>query len=87
MKYMTNKQHLLEDYKKMAKNFMTPNIREYQLTADNRIIELSAGYGIDGRKIYGVTEFTVIDGRLETTRRGQMHNTIISARRHYNNLK
>jgi hypothetical protein len=82
-----NKTHILEDYKKISKNFMTPIVRDFILTDDYRVLELSEGNGIDGRKIYGLTEFEIIDGRLQTTRRGQMHNTIMSARRHYNKLK
>ena len=62
---------------------MTPNIRDYVLTTDGRIVELSEGTGIGGEKIYGVTEFKEEDGRLDTTRRGQMHKTLQSARKHF----
>jgi len=82
-----NKLFLEQAYKKIAPNFMTPKVREWEITGDGRVIELSEGNGIDGRDIYGVTEFEEVDGWLQTTRRGQMHSTIISARKHYNNLK
>lgn len=82
-----NPTKILEDYNKMSKNFMTPIVRDFMLTDDYRLLELSEGTGIEGNIIYGVTEFETIDGQLQTTRRGQMHRTIISARRHYNKLK
>lgn len=82
-----NKLQTLDEYRAMGKNFMTPNVREYELTKDGRIIELSQGIGLDGKNIYGVSEFVTVDGRLQSTGRGQMHRTIMSARRHYNRLK
>jgi len=85
-KYM-NKQYIREEYKKMGKNFMTPDIKQFVLTPDNRIVELSTGYDMDGKKIYGVTEFEKVQGeRLQTTKRGQMHRSIQSARKHFNVL-
>ena len=84
---MKNIQHIKDQYKRMAKNFMTPNVRETEITSDGRLLELSDGYDMDGKNIYGVTEFETIDGKLQTTRRGQMHRTIQSARKHFNNLK
>lgn len=82
-----NKQNILEEYKKINKNFMTPIIKDFVQTSDNRIIELSQGIGIDGKAIWGVTEFIKEQGeRLQTTRRGQMHTSIKSARKHFNIL-
>lgn len=81
-----NIQHLKDEYKKVSPNFMTPEILEHVITPDNRIIELSKGTGIEGNDIYGVTEFEYTDSRLETTRRGQMHTSKISARKHFNLL-
>lgn len=63
---------------------MTPDVIAYEITHDNRIIELSRGYGFDNKIIWGVTEF---DNNLQTTRRGQMHTSLKSARKHYNVLK
>ncbi len=80
------KNQIQEEYKKKSKNFMTPNVKEYVITPNNRVIELSTGTGIDGSKIWGVTEFEVTDGRLETTRRGKMHTSAKSARQHFNVL-
>jgi len=82
-----NIQHIREEYKKIAPNFMTPDVKDFVLTPDNRIIELSTGTGIDGKPIWGVTEFTKEQGeRLQTTRRGQMHTSAKSARKHFNIL-
>ena len=64
---------------------MTPKVKDYTLTPDNRIIELSEGTGINGEKIWGVSEFIWNNG-LETTKRGQMHRSAVSARKHFNIL-
>jgi hypothetical protein len=82
-----NYQHIKEEYLKIAPNFMTPIRRDYVILPDSRLLELSEGTGIEGTKIFGVTEFETIDGKLQTTRRGQMHKTLVSARKHYNKLK
>lgn len=82
-----NKTHMNEDYKRMGKNFVTPDIKEAVTTSDNRIVELSTGIGMKGEKIWGVSEFKYNEeGRLETTRREQMHRSASSARRHFNVL-
>ncbi len=78
-----NKAHTLEDCRHIGKNFMTPKVIDYVLTKDNRIIEIAKGEGFDGSDIWGVTEFAYEGKRLETTRRGQMHTSIQSARKHY----
>jgi len=65
-----NKEHQMNSYRRIAKNFMTPDVIEVVMTSDGRIIELSKGTGIKDEKIWGVTEF---DTDLKTTRRGQMH--------------
>ncbi|RTL06169.1 hypothetical protein EKK58_06015 [Candidatus Dependentiae bacterium] len=70
-------------YQRAGKNFMTPDVLEVAQTDDNRIIELSTGTGINGAKIWGVTEF---DEYGKTTRRGQMHTSLKSARKHFNVL-
>lgn len=62
---------------------MTPDIKDVVMTTDGRIIELSTGTGIKNEKIWGVTEF---DTNLQTTRRGQMHTSAQSARKHFNTL-
>lgn len=80
------KNQILEQYKRISPNFMTPDIKEYSQAPDGRIIELATGTGISGEKIWGVSEFSAESGRLETTRRGQMHKSINSARRHFNSL-
>ncbi len=76
-------------YNKIDKNFMTPRVRDVIETEDGRLIELSEGEGIqmNGSKIYGVSEFELVNGRIQSTRRGQMHHTINSARKHFNVLK
>ncbi len=67
---------------------MTPEVRDIVQTSDGRILELSEGTGIKGERIFGVTEFEADDdGVLNTTRRGQMHRSIQSARKHFNVLK
>lgn len=82
---MTEKQ-ILEAYKKISPNFVTPKVREV-LVIGNRVLELSEG-DILGDKVFGVTELEYTQGSgLQTTRRGQMHYTIQSARRHFNKLK
>lgn len=81
-----NRQHIKESYEKMGKNFMTPDVIDYRFTKDYKVIELSKGHAIDGKQIWGVTEFETIDGRLQTTRRGQMHTSLKSARKHFNIL-
>lgn len=81
-----NKQNILEQYKRMGKNFMTPNIKDYVLTGDDRIVELSTGYDMGDKQIWGVTELQKIDGQLQTTKRGQMHRSAQSARKHFNQL-
>jgi len=78
-----NKEHQINYYRRIAKNFMTPDVIEFQLTTDGRIIELSKGTGIGNEPIWGVTEF---DTDLKTTRRGQMHTSAKSARKHFNTL-
>lgn len=78
-----NKEHQINAYKRIAKNFMTPDVIDFRLTDDGRIIELSQGTGIGRGKIWGVTEF---DTNLKTTRRGQMHTSAQSARKHFNTL-
>ena len=78
-----NKEHQINAYKRIAKNFMTPDVIEFVLTDDGRIIELSTGAGIGRCKIWGVTEF---DKYLQTTRRGQKHTSAKSARKHFNIL-
>lgn len=77
------KENHIQAYRRISPNFMTPNILEYVMTPDNRIIELSQGTGIGGESIWGVTEF---DEELHTTRRGQMHRSKKSARIHFNKL-
>lgn len=81
-----NIQHIREQYLRMGKNFMTPKVRDWTVTSDNRVLELSEGHGIAGEKIYGVSEFEMIDGKLRTTKRGQMHRSATSARSQFNNL-
>ena len=81
-----NKQHILEQYKRMGKNFMTPDVKKYVMTTDNRIIELSTGFDMDSQKIWGVTELKEEDGILATTKRGQMHRSAKNARKHFNVL-
>ena len=80
-----NKEHILEDYHRMGKNFMTPIVKDYVLTSDGRVVELSTGNGIRGEKIWGVSEFKWNKG-IETTRRGQMFTSIRDARRYFNIL-
>jgi len=82
-----NYQHLKEDYLKMGKNFMTPNIEKYTITTNGRIVELSTGTGVEGEKIWGVTELERIDGRLETTRQSGMFTTLKEANKHYKLLE
>lgn len=78
-----NKEYQMNSYRRIAKNFMTPDVIEFVLTTDGRIIELSKGTGIGNEPIWGVTEF---DTDLKTTRRGQMHTSERSARKHFNTL-
>jgi hypothetical protein len=78
-----NIQDQLSRYRKISPNFMTPHIKNYVMSSDGRIIEMSVGEDLDGKKIWGVTEF---DTNLKTTRRGQMHRSLVSARRHFNIL-
>lgn len=79
--------YIKEQNNKMGKNFMTPEIINYTITPDGRIIELSAGLDLDNKKVFGVSEFILNDDKkLETTRRGQMHHTKQSARKHFNIL-
>jgi len=80
------KQNILEQYKRMGKNFMTPNVKSYILTEDNRIVELSSGTDFEGKVIYSVSEFKNGDYGLETTKRGQMHRSLKSAKKHFNIL-
>ena len=86
-----NRQIILEHYYKMSKNFMTPIILDYQVI-DNRIVELSTGYDVTDKKIYGVSEFKDIKGKLETTKRGDVFWSYTKAKYYYmklikNNIK
>lgn len=81
-----NKNNILEQYRRMATNFITPKIIEYTMTPDYRIIELSQGEDMQGDQIFGVTELAIVNGRLQTTKHGQMHHSKLSARKHFNVL-
>jgi len=74
-----------KEYKKIAPNFMTPEILKYEIDGD-RIVELSKGTGIGGGVIYGVTELVYEDSRLSTTKRGQMCRSKQVANRLYKYL-
>jgi hypothetical protein len=78
-----NIQDQLSRYRRITPNFMTPDILKYTMSSDNRIIELSTGTDLEGKQIWGVTEF---DEQLNTTKRGQMHRSLISAKKHFNIL-
>lgn len=69
-------------YKSVSANFTTPHVLELFETEDGRLLELSTGTGIDHRNIWGVTEFEMVEGKLQTTTRGQMHTSAQSARTH-----
>ena len=81
-----NKEHCLESYRKMGKNFMTPTVKDYVLTPDDRIVELAVGSGMGGEKIWGVSEFQYEHSSLQTTRRGQCFTRLVDARRYFNIL-
>ncbi len=80
-----NKSHIYEEYKRMGKNFMTPNVKKYE-AIDNRIIELSTGFGFDNKLIIGVSEFEYDSGKLESTGRGEIFYTLKEANRYYKQL-
>ena len=61
---------------------MTPDVTDWQIVG-NRLVELSKGYGIDGTRIYGVTEMEYNAGNWETTKKGQMFTGGIKARKYY----
>lgn len=74
-----------KEYKKIAPNFMTPEILKYEIDGD-RIVELSKGTDSNGDVIYGVTELVYEKSRLSSTKRGDMHYSKQFANRHYKNL-
>lgn len=78
--------NIREEYLKMSKNFMTPNVIKYEQVGD-RIIELSSGVGVDNKPIWGVTEFIVENGELETSGNGDLFYSPKEARKHYSLLK
>lgn len=77
-----NKLINLETYKRMAKNFVTPNIISYVMTSDGRIIEFSRGHFM-GKMYWGVSEF---DTNVKTTHRGQCFNQYRLAKMYFNTL-
>lgn len=77
------KKTILEQYRGINKNFMTPKVTSAITTPDNRIIEISTGYDMNDKQIWGVSEFILNDdGKIETTRRGAMHTSRLSANKH-----
>lgn len=80
-----NKLHIKEAWAKVALNFMTPEVLDYEI-AGNRVVELSQGTGIDGEDIYGVSEFIYDGHTFDKTRRCQLHHGKTSARKYYQKL-
>lgn len=82
-----NKQTMRESYLKMGKNFMTPEIVDWQIK-DKSLIELSKGHGLNGDRIYGVSIFEWVDGKWNTTKGGKMfnHDEHKEAQKFYNEL-
>lgn len=79
---------LKNDYLKMPKNFMTPNVLKFEQVGD-KILELSTGFGISNAPIWGVSEFVKGDTRfgLESTGNGKMFENPKSAKHYYSLLK
>ena len=74
-----------EAYTKMGKNFVTPDIKKYDITGE-RIIELAEGTALDGSPLFGVSEFEYSDSSLYTTRRGECFTDRKKAEKHYKRL-
>lgn len=77
---------MLETYMRMGKNFMTPNVIKFE-QCENRILELSSGFGIDTQPIWGVTEFEWDGLRLESTGNGKCFQNPKEAEKYYSLLK
>lgn len=80
------KEQIKNMYLKMAKNFMTPTVKRWELNTNNKIIELSEGIAINGDDIYGVSEFEVIEEKLQPTKRGELYTNLKDAQKYYNSL-
>jgi len=82
-----NRQHIIDQYQRLAPNFITPKVKDWLITKDYRILELSVGTGIDGQtKLWGVSELAEENGKLDTTRRGKVFESLVEARRYFNLL-
>jgi hypothetical protein len=81
-----NKGNILDAYRRMGKNFVTPDVMDYVQTQDGRIVEIAKGTGLMGEKLWGVSEFKDGESGLQPTGRGQLHYSLISARRYFNIL-
>jgi hypothetical protein len=77
-----NIQQMKTDYLRMGKNFMTPNILSYEIV-ENRLVELSSGFGIDNSPIWGVTEMLYENSKWGTTKNSKMFRTPKEARKYY----
>jgi len=79
--------HIMEQYNRMGKNFMTPDIKWVELVGKDRLIELATGVGMNGKKIWGVSEFMLEHNKLETTKNGGCFHNEKEAKKHYTLLK
>lgn len=74
-----------EEYRKLGKNFMTPDIINYDFVG-SKVVEISQGTGMSGKKIFGVTEMEFSEGKFSPTGNSEMFYSLKEAQKHYKKL-
>lgn len=81
---MTNSR-ATEVYKKMARNFMTPEVLSWEIRG-GILKELSRGSGLSGKPLYGVSVWNILGESFEHDGRSDCFDTYNQAYYFYKNI-